>query len=167
MSKDLAKLFKKIMHGVYIIGVKSGEQENAFTAAWVMQASFDPPLLVFSINPESLSFKLLKESGICSINVLNDRQMPLADHFGHHIEEDKMSICRWQKGKTGAPILIDSLAYFDCEVSHYADAGDHQLAICRVLDAAMLNDGNPMSYNNTGDMDGSSEIFPDDLGKDD
>ncbi len=164
MSENLVGVFKFIMHGVYIIGVKSGDQENAFTAAWVMQASFDPPLLVFSINPKNRSFQILKEGGICSINVLSCEQMQLADHFGHHVDSDKMSVCKWQTAKTGAPVLVESLAYFDCEVSHYADAGDHQLVICRVVDAAVLNQqGTPMGYNMTGDMDGSSGIFPEKL----
>jgi len=164
MSENLADIFKYIMHGVYIIGVKSGDQKNAFTAAWVMQASFDPPLLVFSINPKNRSFHILKEGGICSVNVLNNKQMELADHFGRHSDSDKVAICKWQTAKTGAPVLSDGLAYFDCEVSHYADAGDHQLVICRVVDAAVLDDqGTPMSYNMTGDMDGSSGIFPEKL----
>ncbi len=164
MSENLTEIFKYIMHGVYIIGVASGDQKNAFTAAWVMQASFDPPLLVFSINPKNRSFNILKQGGICSINVLDCEQMELAEHFGHSCDTDKMTICKWQKAKTGAPILMDSLAYFDCEVSHYADAGDHQLVICRVVDAAILDgQGSPMCYNMTGDMDKSSEIFPEKL----
>jgi flavin reductase (DIM6/NTAB) family NADH-FMN oxidoreductase RutF len=163
MSENLAKIFIQIMHGVNVIGITDGDQQNAFTAAWVMQASFNPPLLVFSINPENRSFQLLKEGGICSINVLDCEQMELADHFGRHSDTDKMSACLWQKAKTGAPVMTESLAYFDCEVSHYADAGDHKLAVCRVVDAAIMNDGCPMSYDMTDDMDGSSDIFPDEL----
>ncbi|MDD5631634.1 MAG: flavin reductase family protein, partial [Methylococcales bacterium] len=63
------------------------------------------------------------------------------------------------KDKTGAPILSESLAYFDCRVSHYTDAGDHKIAICEVIAAASLNKGHPLLYNQTGDMDGSSELY--------
>jgi flavin reductase (DIM6/NTAB) family NADH-FMN oxidoreductase RutF len=66
---------------------------------------------------------------------------------------------QWQKGITGAPVLSASLAYFDCQVSHYTDAGDHKLAICKVVSAAKLNDGRPLLYNQTGAMDGSSELY--------
>ena len=38
-----------------------GEARNAFTAAWVMQVSFDPLLLALSINPHHSSYRLLKE----------------------------------------------------------------------------------------------------------
>ncbi len=159
MIENVSQLVKKISHGVYVIGVADGERENAFTAAWVMQVSFDPLLLCFSINPKHYSWQLLSRGGICSINVLGKHQFPLAEHFGSPGLKDKMAGYRWQKAVTGAPILSDGMAYFDCKVSHYADAGDHKLAVCEVLDAAILNPGVALLYNDTGDMDGSSEIY--------
>ncbi|MGR8934778.1 MAG: flavin reductase family protein [Gammaproteobacteria bacterium] len=156
---DLAKVFKYISHGVYVIGVSDGQQHNAFTAAWVMQASFDPPLLVFSINPQHYSYSLLQKGGICSVNVLRREQMAIAEHFGRPGQRDKMSALRWREAKTGAPVLVDGLAYFDCAVSHYCPAGDHQLAVCRVIDAALLHPDAPLLYVDTGDMDGSSKLY--------
>ena len=44
-----------------MVGVAHGEVRNAFTAAWVMQVSFDPLLLALSINPHHSSYGLLKE----------------------------------------------------------------------------------------------------------
>ena len=159
MIESPEKLCKQISHGVYIIGVSDGVQQNAFTAAWVMQVSFDPLLLAISINPEHYSYKLLQAGGICTVNVLGQDQYAIAKHFGRSGIQDKMSGFQWQTGQTGAPILSTSLAYFDCEVSHYTNAGDHKLAICKVISAANLNQGRPMLYSQTGDMDGSSELY--------
>jgi len=49
MSVSLAPLFASLTHGVYVIGVAAEGRENAFTAAWVMQASFQPPMLALGI----------------------------------------------------------------------------------------------------------------------
>ena len=57
MIENIDDLVKQISHGVYIIGVTDGIHQNAFTAAWVMQASFKPPLLALSINPEHYSYQ--------------------------------------------------------------------------------------------------------------
>ena len=65
----------------------------------------------------------------------------------------------WLETETQAPALADSLAYFDCRVDHYSDAGDHKLVICRVVGAAILNEGSPMLYNNTENMDKSSTLY--------
>lgn len=161
MGKQTAQLFNAISHGVYVIGVSDGERQNAFTAACVMLVSFDPLLIALSINPQHYSYKLLKAGGICSVNVLAKDQLHLAEHFGTPGRRDKMSGHQWRRAKTGAPILSAAVAYFDCQVSHYCAAGDHQLAVCRVVAADVLNPGEPMLYRETGDMDGSSQLYPD------
>ena len=56
MSDSVAALFQRLTQGVYVVGVAHGEVRNAFTAAWVMQVSFDPLLLALSINPHHSSY---------------------------------------------------------------------------------------------------------------
>jgi flavin reductase (DIM6/NTAB) family NADH-FMN oxidoreductase RutF len=158
MIENVEALVKQISHGVYVIGVGVGDHINAFTAAWVMQVSFDPLLLAISINPEHYSYHLLQASGVCTVNVLGQDQYAIAEHFGRSAP-DKMAGFQWQQAETGAPVLSESLAYFDCQVSHYTDAGDHKIAVCKVVAAATLNQGRPLLYNQTGDMDGSSELY--------
>ncbi len=159
MIKNIEAVFKYITYGVYVISVNNGEQKNAFTAAWVMQVSFDPPLVCFSINPEHYSYQLLKQGGVCCINVLDSGQLVTADHFGRSDIKDKMKGYSWQETVTKAPALVDSLAYFDCRVDHFSDAGDHKLAVCKVIDAAILNEGSPLLYNDTKKMDKSSALY--------
>lgn len=158
MIENVAALVKQISHGVYVIGVGAGDRQNAFTAAWVMQVSFDPLLLAISINPKHYSYQLMQESGVCAVNVLGQDQYAIAEHFGRSAP-DKMAGFQWLKAETGAPVLSESLAYFDCQVSHYADAGDHKIAVCKVVAAATLNQGRPLLYSQTGDMDGSSGLY--------
>lgn len=158
MIKNANNIFKLITQGVYVISVNNGKQQNAFTAAWVMQVSFNPMLICFSINPHHYSYKLLSEGDVCCISVLNEQQQAIADHFGQSTN-DKMAAYKWLKTETGSGALVESLAYFDCKVDHYSDAGDHKLVICEVIDAALLNPGQPLLYSITGDMDNSSELY--------
>ncbi len=158
MIEHAETLLQQISHGVYVIGVGVGEHQNAFTAAWVMQVSFDPLMLAISINPKHYSYQLLQESGICTVNVLAQDQYALAEHFGRSAK-DKMTGFQWQTAESGAPVLSESLVFFDCQVSHYADAGDHKIAVCKVVAAVALNQGRPLLYNQTGDMDGSAGLY--------
>jgi flavin reductase (DIM6/NTAB) family NADH-FMN oxidoreductase RutF len=88
VSGSLATLFKRLTQGVYLVG---GEARNAFTAAWNMQVSFDPLLLALSINPHHVSYRLLKEGGAFSVNVLKEGQLHLAEHFGRSAGDDKLA----------------------------------------------------------------------------
>ncbi len=152
-------LLTQITQGVYIVGVTDGKKTHAFTAAWVMQVSFSPVLIAISINPKHHSYQLLKAKGVCSVNVLNKQQHDLAGHFGQSGNTNKMGVGDWQTGVTGAPILQESLVYFDCKVSSETAAGDHQLFICEVVDSGLLNKGYPMLYAETGNMDKSSDLY--------
>ena len=164
MKKDLASLFRQLTHGVYVVGVTHNNKDNAFTAAWVMQVSFQPLLLALSVHPGHSSYAMLTQGGAFSVNVLPGNRKDLAQRFGQPATVNKLADIKWRRGKTGAPILDDAMAYFDCEFSHAFPAGDHMLVIGRVVDGAILGaDALPMSYRDTGDMDGSSRLYPDDF----
>ena len=79
-------------------GVAHGELRNAFTAAWVMQVSFDPLRLVLSINPHHSSYRLLKEGQAFSVNVLKKGQLELAAHYGGPAGPDKLALGEWTMG---------------------------------------------------------------------
>ena len=155
-----AEVFKTLSLGVYVIGVAARDKRNAFTAAWVMQVSFDPLLIALGIHPQHRSYRILKEGGGFTINVLDKNQIELARHFGQSAEHDKLEGHRWRPGKFGAPILLDTLAWLDCDFHHQCPAGDHVLVSGRVLDGAIEHPGEPLLYQETGDMDGASRLFP-------
>jgi flavin reductase (DIM6/NTAB) family NADH-FMN oxidoreductase RutF len=160
---DIAALFHRLTLGVYVVGVADAERQDGFTAAWVMQVSFDPLLLAVSVNPENASYSLLHSGRGFAVSVLKRGQLELARRFGTQSgrEADKLAGLRWRPGRHGAPILEDALAYFDCELSGSMRSGDHELVVGRVIDGRILaRDGEPMAYADTGDMDGSSALYP-------
>ncbi|HYA50514.1 MAG TPA: flavin reductase family protein [Streptosporangiaceae bacterium] len=163
MSNDLAALFRRLTLGVYVVGVAHGERRNAFTAAWITQVSFDPLLLALSISPRSASYPLLSESGAFAVTVLKAHQIELARRLGTPAPKgrDKLAGIQWQPGRSGAPIVPDGLAWFECEVTARLPAGDHVLVLGRVVDGRLLDaDAAPLIYQSTGDMDGSAALYP-------
>jgi flavin reductase (DIM6/NTAB) family NADH-FMN oxidoreductase RutF len=163
---EIAALFHRLSYGVYVVGVAAGDRRDGFTAAWVMQTSFDPLLLALSVNPDNASYELLHGGGGFTVNVLKQGQLELARRFGTRSgrNEDKLAGVRWKPGRTGAPILEQALAYFDCELTGRHRAGDHELVLGRVVDGTILDPAAaPLTYADTGDMDGSSPLYPREL----
>jgi len=101
---DIAELFHRLTLGVYVIGVADGERRDAFTAAWVMQVSFDPLLLALSINPGNASYPLLHAGGGFTVNVLKKGELELAKRLGTRSgrELDKLAGLEWRAGRNGA-----------------------------------------------------------------
>ena len=163
VADDVAGLFRRLTLGVYAVGVTDGQRRDAFTAAWIMQASFNPLLLAVSINPSNTSYELLHVTGGFTVNVLKQGQLELARRLGTRSgrDEDKLAGVRSRPGRLGSPILEDALAYFDCELMGRTRAGDHELVLGRVVDGKILDrDAVPLTYVETGDMDGSSALYP-------
>ncbi|MGH8615639.1 MAG: flavin reductase family protein [Gammaproteobacteria bacterium] len=161
MGQALFELFQQITHGVYIVGVTHRGEDNAFTAAWLMQLSFDPLLLALSINPHHRSYALLMKGAVFSVNVLGEGQLYLAKHFAQPAEADKLAAVPWRRKTTGAPVLSDAIAYFDCRLRQRVPAGDHELVIGQVVDGQILDPGaSPLVYREVAHLDGSEILFP-------
>ena len=120
-------------------------------------------LLALSINPRHSSYRLLKEGRSFSINVLKKSQLELAAHYGQPAgPENKLALMDWTTGRLGVPLMLESLAWFECQVVGEHPAGDHVLVLGKVIDGKLLDSSaEPMSYRETGAMDGASALFPD------
>jgi flavin reductase (DIM6/NTAB) family NADH-FMN oxidoreductase RutF len=160
---DVADLFRRLSAGVYVIGVADGTRRNAFTAAWLTQVSFEPLLVALSVNPSHASWPLLLAGGGFLVNVLAREQLDLARHFGTQSgrDADKLAGIGWRPGPGGAPILDGALAYLDCRLTQRIAAGDHEIVVARPVTGEMLRpDATPLLYADTGNLDGSRELYP-------
>jgi flavin reductase (DIM6/NTAB) family NADH-FMN oxidoreductase RutF len=157
------EIFRRLTNGLYVVGVAHGDDRDAFTAAWITQVSFDPLLLALSINPSHASFPILAAANAFSVSVLRRGDLELARHFGTQSgrEVDKLAGQRWQAALEGAPVLLDGVAYLECRVAGRHAAGDHVLVLGQVVGGRLLSpEAAPMTYAETGDLDGSSELYP-------
>ena len=165
MSDSIAALFQRLTQGVYVVGVAYGEARNAFTAAWVMQVSFNPLLLALSIDPHHSSYRLLKEGRAFSVNVLKKGQLDLAEHFARPASTEKLATSQLTMGRKGLPLLREALAWFECRLVDEHPAGDHRLVLGKVIGGKLVDfEAEPLSYRETGAMDGASALFPDVFG---
>jgi flavin reductase (DIM6/NTAB) family NADH-FMN oxidoreductase RutF len=157
------ELFRRLTNGLYVVGAAHGEQRDAFTAAWLTQVSFDPLLVALSINPSHASFPILVAAGAFAVSILSHGQLELARHFGTQSGRavDKLAGQRWQPALEGAPVLLDALGYLECRIAGRYPAGDHQLVLGQVVGGRLFAPAAvPMTYAETGDLDGGAELYP-------
>ncbi|MBI4323103.1 MAG: flavin reductase [Candidatus Omnitrophica bacterium] len=137
---------RKIPHGVYVVGVKQDSQVNAFTATWLTQVSFTPPLVAVGMRKDTLSFKMVEADKVFSVNILGKEHKPLVEHFVKPatVAGEKLKDVPYRLGKTGAPILEDAIAYVECEVREIANRlGDHAVVIGEVIEAGVRSKDAP------------------------
>ena len=144
----MGAILDMIVSSVAIITTKSGEKINGMTAAWVAQASFEPPLVVVSIAPERYTHQLIDESSVFAVNILSEGQVELGRKFGSKSgrDTDKFKDVNYVTKKTGSPILADIYAYLDCKLYKTYKAGDHTLFIGEVVEHKVFKDKKPLVF---------------------
>jgi flavin reductase (DIM6/NTAB) family NADH-FMN oxidoreductase RutF len=146
-------LLRKIPHGLYICGVRDGEEFNGFTASWIMQASFEPPLVVNCVKKDSISHAMLAKSGVFALSFLESGQKDLAAQFfkpkrrvGNKFDDVEF----YEGSETGCPIIKDSLGYIECKVVGMVEEGDHTVYVGRVVSSGVHRSGEPLLLESTG-----------------
>jgi len=145
-------MLRKIPHGLYICGVKDGDDVNGFTASWVTQASFQPPLIVSCVRQDSKSHAMIKASSVFALSILGAEQKELAQAFFKPQRRvgNKFEDVEFRLGETGCPIILDALGYVECQVIGTVEKGDHTVFVAEVIAAGVHRDGNPLTLESTG-----------------
>ena len=140
-----------LTYGLYAVTVRHGDECNAFTANWLTQVSFDPPLLALSVENESRSIGILRASGGFTVNVLPRSATDIAGTLGRRsvTDPDKLSRVEWDEGPGGRAVLREALAAIDCTVEASLPAGDSTIFVARIESALLLREGEPLRMSDT------------------
>jgi flavin reductase (DIM6/NTAB) family NADH-FMN oxidoreductase RutF len=143
-KKEALRLFT---YGLYAITCGDEQQRNAFTANWVSQVSFDPPLVVLSIENDSVSLPIIRETGLFAVNVYSADQRDLAGMLGKSFSKhpEKLATLSFGEGETGCPVLLECAAYVECRIQGEVPAGDSTLLLAQVVGANVLRRAEPLT----------------------
>jgi flavin reductase (DIM6/NTAB) family NADH-FMN oxidoreductase RutF len=139
-------------YALYVVTTTDGKERGAFTANWLGQASFDPPLVMVSVEADSHSLPIIRASGRFAVCVLESGQRELAGHFGkkHRHAGDKLEGIPHHNSASGLPIIDDALSYVVCQVTGELPAGDSVVVVGEVIEAAVLREGTPLTMAEAG-----------------
>jgi flavin reductase (DIM6/NTAB) family NADH-FMN oxidoreductase RutF len=145
-------MLRKIPHGIYICGVKDGEEINGFTISWLMQSSFKPPQVVNCVNKSHKSHQMIKNSGVFAISFLEKEQKDLAQKFFQPLRRvgNRFEDVEFYEGETGCPIISDSLGYVECRVVGAVEQGDHTVFVGEVIASGVHREGKQILLEDTG-----------------
>jgi 3-hydroxy-9,10-secoandrosta-1,3,5(10)-triene-9,17-dione monooxygenase reductase component len=131
--------------GITIVtGVDQGEPAG-LTCQSFASVSLDPPLVLFVPAKGSNAWPRIRNAGHFCANVLGEDQEQLGRRFAIK-GADKFAGVGWRPGVTGAPVLEGCLAFVECEIAAVHDAGDHDIAVGRVVDLGVSGEGNPLLF---------------------
>lgn len=124
-------------------GVRGG-----LTVSSLCSVSTEPPRLLVCINTAASAFPLLRASGVLAVNMLAEGQGAQCMRFGSSrcSGEARFAEGRWETARTGAPLLADALASFDCRVVEMHESATHAIVIADVVELRTAPDAMPLLY---------------------
>ena len=108
-------------------GVAFGMTVNSFTAL-----SLDPPLVLWNVQRSSECLADFDAATHYAVNVLRAEQQALAARYTRKSEHD-LDPEDGIAGVTDCPVLVDSLACFECVFRERHSGGDHIILVGEVL----------------------------------
>ncbi|GIU70515.1 MAG: flavin reductase [Candidatus Woesearchaeota archaeon] len=148
------KVLRMISYGLYILTVKTVEKEEiaAGTINWLSQCSFKPPLVMVGVKKDSNTYRLLQESKHFTINILGKDQKNIAQAFfgPTKIENQKLNNYEYYITDSNGVVLKDCPSFFECDVKHIYDEGDHAVVIGEVVEAGLHREDEPLYMLTTG-----------------
>lgn len=156
MNEDAKKtLLRMIPHGLYVVtsGKAAGDgPAHGFTATWLTQASFKPPLVMMGVRKDSQSYASVTGNGAFVVNFITKGDRAMAERF---FQAPPASGSRFgdqpfrPSPATGAPVLEAALGFVECKVVHVFDHGDHSVVVGEVIEAQILQGGEPLLLSDT------------------
>jgi flavin reductase len=138
-AQALREVMSSFATGITVL-TAAGDHCHGMTANAFSSVSLDPPLVLCCIARTAQMHEAILRSRHFGVSVLSAEQEHLARYFASRDRPRGMAQfddVDWFPGShSGAPLLTDSLAWLDCELTEVYHGGDHSIFLGTVLDAA-------------------------------
>ncbi|MHB1538956.1 MAG: flavin reductase [Solirubrobacteraceae bacterium] len=118
---------------------------TGFVVGSFTSVSLHPPLVAFFADRSSTSWPKIERARRFCVNVLGADHERLCRRFAAK-NVDRFEGVSWRPAATGSPIIEGVVAWVDCELHSVLDAGDHHVAIGRVLELDVEASGLPLLF---------------------
>lgn len=144
------KAFHKLSYGLQIICSSHNGQDVGYVANTAFQVTSDPAQIAISAHKKNLSTDIIQLSKKFTLSVLQkDVDVKLIGDFGFMTssEGNKFKDRNVLRTDDNLPVVLDDcIAWFECKLTREIDLGSHILFIGEVVDAKVLNDKEPLTY---------------------
>lgn len=121
-------------------------QPYGITLSSFTSVSLNPPLVLVCIDHRSQILNHFLKGQYFGVNILSEHQRELSVCFSGDWKARFINVS-WSPGVTGVPLLSETAAFLECEITSLEPAGDHVVAIGQVVNT-LTTERSPLAYCN-------------------
>src|SRR3954452_4286607 len=143
------RVMSRLASGVAVVSTAESGMRHGMTVNAIVSVSLDPVLMLFCCERDASMHDPLLRVGTWAASLLTAAQEDTSRWFAtrERAGEDQFDGRPVRAGAhSGAPILTDALAWFECRTWATYDGGDHTIIVGEVLAMAIDNDAEPLVY---------------------
>lgn len=147
-KESVGKALGKVASGLYVVTSKHQDNYAAFTASFLVQTAFEPPIVAVAMKKGRESYDIINSSGVFAVNVIGKDSMKLIGLFANPKTSGKegLDTVSHSEKTLGVPVLSESVSYLECKVHSQIDTGDHTVVFGEVVNGELLNEGEPATH---------------------
>lgn len=152
MNEEETRAFRAVTGyfatGVTLVTSSWEGVHTALTANSFASVSLDPLLVLVCVDLTAESHPFIASSRAFAVNILSADQEGISRAFATKDpgKDAALRTLPHHTGQSGAPILDESLGFFDCRVVQETHAGDHTIFIGEVLEFGGTGDGDALLF---------------------
>jgi flavin reductase (DIM6/NTAB) family NADH-FMN oxidoreductase RutF len=143
---------RRIPYGLFLLTARSGQDVASATVNWVTQTSFKPPMVVVGIKEGTHPYEVVKSAGAFALHPIGADQKDVAQTFFGTVppEGNKLGPLTFREGATGAPVINELPAYWECQLRQVVEHGDHHVFVGEVVEAGVNSETPTLLMKDTG-----------------
>ncbi|MBB4301749.1 flavin reductase (DIM6/NTAB) family NADH-FMN oxidoreductase RutF [Rhodobium orientis] len=149
---EFREAMSRIASAVHVVTTDGPAGRFGITVSAMASISDAPPTLLACLNRKSPINEAVTKNGVFCVNALSGEAAAIADTFAGRGEAETMearfAIGDWLTLQTGAPVLADALAAFDCRVVDVAEASTHSVFFGEVVGLMIAPPNSALVYAN-------------------
>jgi flavin reductase (DIM6/NTAB) family NADH-FMN oxidoreductase RutF len=138
-----------VVGNVSIITAGIGAHRSGLVVISMVSLSADPPKIIACVNRSCSTWPLIERFGHFGVSSLAPHHQPVAERFsgfGGVRGVDRYDGAEWISLVTGASLLKDAVAIFDCRLDEMIDRGSHSIVIGSVAAVQANDSGHALIY---------------------
>ncbi|MEM6634615.1 MAG: flavin reductase family protein [Pseudomonadota bacterium] len=144
-QKEFRTALGNFATGVVIVTTMSDGLPEGMTIGAFTSVSLAPPLVAFLPAQSSVTWPKIRAAGKFAINILSNDQEGTCMAFAR-TSGTKFDGVNWDMSHNGTPHLAGALAWLDCTLDQVFSAGDHDIALGRVVSLTHGDAGAPLVF---------------------
>jgi flavin reductase (NADH)/cob(II)yrinic acid a,c-diamide reductase len=149
-ARDFKQAMRQCAGAVALVtvGAEHGRR-TGLTVTSACSLSDNPPSLIVCVNRNASAHARIREERAFAINFLHEDHALLALTFSGQKGvngDDRFGFGAWNRGVTGAPLLADAAAAFDCVLAHEFETRTHSIFVGEVRGVSHSPSVKPLVY---------------------